>query len=889
MNKKAVFIISVLIIFTFINAVSAENSTNINLEINYEYNDEINPEILISNNNNNINYKKEVVQPNNYKININNSHVGEKYSISVSARGYITQIQNVTINPQLTANIIFNLKATDIYKIGYDVTKSADNLLHFSSADDVLVITTAGMTRINDITTENALDGIYNAADGYITYGKGNLLTLSAIRTDPTNFAFFVKNGNSLTMAFYKNGSTTPIYSGIGGIGLNTNKWKQLRELLGSDEAYAYVSIANAWNAGLYPDILTLASYHGHVCTGLISGQAMVNTLMKYYPPRGETGAQPLENTAYYVLGVPGGSDDDAFAWTMDVTPGKMAYIGIDSMKNKNMNGFIRWNTSSNSGILVIMSYDEAKIKKIFKNLYPNINPDNSVTEDLKYQNWLVTTLMNNPESLVTIEAAYKDLTAEQKNELIGNQLWAAQNKTARGLDLEYINSLNLPNAGTEIENINYTHLSQSQLKQIGINASLKAIDYFKSINVTIEKDISNFYVLTGAGFVRINDTATSMVFDGIEEVLGARLSRANLLPVHTALWKDLIIEFYWLNTSDIYKSITYSLKYNSTSGQLHECLQQYNIQDRALRYDPPYDALIGWLFHNHVCTGSSPGMLIADKIFDELPLSENESYVLVSTYTYCKDDMLSRLLAVSPGMGNYYNLAYSNEDVNAGKLWTADSNIIIKWNSKTNTGTATIIRFGYPILKDGADEYAEWMRFVKGDYTSSNVISRPTLSFEVTKPITKADYDRIISGKSDKNGVNVLNYIRSLPDTLPNNNGGKTNGTYVNSNNQPKTNIQHGNYNKTRLSSNGSSSSKNNHNSLQSGTNPNIGISTNPIASNDGFAVGGDGSNDGKSYEVSKSINKKEDSNNIIPVIIFMIILGIIVGYGFIRSRSES
>lgn len=72
MNKKAVFIISVLIIFTFINAVSAENSTNINLEINYEYNDEINPEILISNNNNNISYKKEIVQPDNYKININN-------------------------------------------------------------------------------------------------------------------------------------------------------------------------------------------------------------------------------------------------------------------------------------------------------------------------------------------------------------------------------------------------------------------------------------------------------------------------------------------------------------------------------------------------------------------------------------------------------------------------------------------------------------------------------------------------------------------------------------------------------------------------------------------------------------------------------------------------
>lgn len=875
MNKKAIFIIGVLIIFTFISGVSAENSTAINLEINYEYNDNINPEISIYQNNNHVSYTKEIVQANNYKIKINNLSADDKLSISVSAPGYISQIKNITINSQLATNTIFNLKATNIYKMGYDVTSSADNLLHFSLADDVLVITTAGMTRINNITTEEALDGIYNAAKGYITYGKGNLLTLSSIRTDPTNFAFFVKNGNSLTMAFYKDGSTVPIYYGIGGLGLNTNQWKQLQDLLGKEEAYTYVSIANAWNAGLYSDILTLASYHGHVCTGLISGQAMVNTLMKYYPPRGETGAQPLENTAYYVLGVPGGSDDDAFTWTMDVTPGKMAYIGIDTVVNKTMTGFIRWNTSSNSGILVIMSYSEEKIKNTFKKLYPNINPDRSVNEDLTYQNWLVSTLMKNPESLVTIEAAYKNLTVEQKNELIGNQLWAAQNVTARGLDLEYINSLNLPKAEIEIENMNYTYLSESQLKQIGIDASLKAINFFKNINITIEKDMSNFYVLTGAGFVRINDTATSMVFDGIEKILGARLSRANLLPVHSALWKDLVIEFYWLNTSDIYKSITYSLKYNSTSGQLQECLQQYNIQDFALRYDPPYDALVGWLFHNHVCTGSSPGMLLADKIFDELPLGEDESYVLVSTYTYCKDDTLSRLLGVSPGMGNYYNLAYSNDDVNAGPLWAADSNIIIKWNSKTNTGTATIIRFGYPVLKEGVDEYAEWMRFVKGDYSSENIISLPTLNFEVTKPITKEDYNKIISGGSKKTGNNVLSYIRSLPDILPsnpNNNHEQSNGTHI-----------------TNNEGSSSSNSYQGYNSFNSEFSSNVGVSKNLLSNNKEIESGEDGSKDGKSYEISKKTSKQVDSNNIIYAVILIAIIGIIARYGFMRNKKEN
>jgi formylmethanofuran dehydrogenase subunit E-like metal-binding protein len=157
---------------------------------------------------------------------------------------------------------------------------------------------------------------------------------------------------------------------------------------LGAEDAYSYISIANSWANGISKDILTQATYHGHVCTGLISGQAMIQTLLKYYPPREESGL-PLENTAYYVLGVPGDSDDDAFTWTMDITPGKRAYIGVDTMVDKSMTGFIRWNSATNTGLIIVMSYNETKIKQTFK-AQTGLNPDASATNDLKYQKWLI-------------------------------------------------------------------------------------------------------------------------------------------------------------------------------------------------------------------------------------------------------------------------------------------------------------------------------------------------------------------------------------------------------------------------------------------------------------------------------------------------------------------
>ena len=800
-----------------------------------------------------------------------------------------------------------DLKDDSNYKLGYNVTTAADDLLKFDSADDILVITTAGLTRIDNVTTENVLNGIIDASNGHVTYGKGNILTLSSIRTDPTNIAFIIKKGSSLTMAFYKNGATTPLYYGTAGPEISDSQWKKLQKLLGAEDAYSYVSIANAWANGIPKDVLTQATYHGHVCTGLISGQAMIQTLLKYYPPRGESGL-PLENTAYYVLGVPGDSDDDAFTWTMDITPGKRAYIGVDTMVNKSMTGFIKWNSTSNTGLIVIMSYDESKIKETFKK-QTGLNPDASATNDLKYQNWLINKLQNDPTSLVTVLYEFDGLSQDNLYYLMGEEQGKGNVlQSAHGLDMDYILNLSLNKATREEQSVkDVTKLTPEQLKQIGVDASNMALAYFESQGITVEKNYPNLYVLTSAGYVRVNGTSTEMIFDGITEVLGSRLSKKTLLPVHTALWKDLVFDFFWVNSTNNKDTLSYSLKYDVDTGSL---IETGNTTDNAnyiiqsvLKYDPPYDALVAWLFHNHVCGGSSPGYLISDYIYSELPITnENESFIYITTNDNCKDDVISRLLGVSPGMENYYNLRYDNSITNSSNV-----GIAIKWNSATKTGELIIINWVGPKFAKGSDSYEEYIRMYKGDYSSPNLVSAPVITTTARKEINEEMLQTIVSGAKGTDEGNSIAYIMNLDDKLPvvppthntdDNNDNTNTNTNTNTNNQV---LADGGSSKPS-----STSSSNSGRSLPSsnGAASTVGRSIYPIAS---YAAStavasaevsneeasedspSDSSSNGNSYEITqKDESNGISANSIVLAIAAVLILGAILGVGYVKFKKD-
>lgn len=801
MKKQGLMLILATLMVLFLSgAVSAaENSSStggevdsyIGVKVNYEYSDDvINPDISVKDSNNNsVNYNKTYDNAfNGYKLNIISPDIvnGTNFKVTVKAPGYITQTKNTALHqsgtdPNFYGNAEFAMKATENYKLGREVTAKADQLLNFKSADEVLCITTAGLTYRNGTTTEDCLEGVLNGSNGLITYGKGNLLTLRKTRVDPVDFGFVTKKGSNLKIAYFKNGSLNPVYVGTLSENMTLKQWNAVVEKFG-DDAFPYASLANAWSIGLSSDILKGAAFHGHLCLGTVSGQAMIQTLLKYYPTTTEFGL-PQEGVSYQVLGVPGDSDDDAFIYSMDTTPGKRAYVGYNTTTDSKMVGFIRWNSKLNTGTLIVMAFNEDLVVQQFKK-ETGLTAYQDIASELKFNKWMVKKLETNPESLIIIVKELEGLTEDQLHYLMGYEPGKGNTTIeAAGLDMEYINSLNLKKSTRSNMTYSIGNLTPKQLRQIGIDAANKAKELFQAIGIDLEKDQPNLMVLTSASYVRLNGQVTDMVMDGIYDVFGSRLSRLTLLPVHSAIWKNIVFDFSYSNGTEI---ITKSMYYDPATRQLIvDNNTNYNLQETLL-YKPPYDALMGWLYHNHVCGGSVPGYLLVDYIHDQYPLGENEKYIYVTTSDNCKDDPLQYLLGISPGLGTYYNQRLTSEDTKYGD--GSNVGFLIKWDEKNNIGTVAIINWVAPKFKPDSNSYEEYIRLYKGDYSSANLISNPLITSISKKYITSSELGIILAGgTSSQNSLNFIMGlpIRSLSDLLPKQDGSNNgqNGTSTETN----------------------------------------------------------------------------------------------------------
>jgi formylmethanofuran dehydrogenase subunit E-like metal-binding protein len=752
----------------------------IGVKVGYEYSsDSINPEITVKDSKGaKINVTKTYDMAfKGYKLSFDYAGAvnGTKFNVSVSAPGYTTQSQmigvffnsaNVT-DTNLYGSATFNMNATAAYKLGREVTKKADQLLNFSKADKVLVITTAGLAYLNGTTTEDCLEGILNGSGGKISYGQGNLLTFQSTRTDPLDFCFVVMNGNSLTAAFFKNSSLTPAYKGTFSA-INQTLWEKTIVPKLGDDAFGYVSLANAWKEGLSTDILRQAAYHGHVCLGTISGQAMISLLLKYYPPGVYGSSGELEATSYRAVSVPGNSDDDAFIYSLDLTSGKRSWVGYetsDSGAADNMVGFIRWNAESNTGTLIIMAFDEDKVVQNYKNA-TGLTAYSGIASELKFNAWLINKLENDPDSLVDILYVF-NITAEVHNNLTGGVDSKNVVCDALGLDMNYILGLGLTNLVDQKNATNYTtgNLTEAQIKQIGIDAANKAIALFAADGITLEKDDPNLTVFTSAGYVRVNEQVMDMVFDGIYDVLGSRLSRATLLSQHNARFNPLFFQFTLVQNGTY---ISKTLTYDPETGNFTVKNESTCIIDQVLPYDPPYDVLMAWLWHNHVCGGSTTGYLITDYVYDNFPIGEDEQYSYVSTNDICRDDILSYLLGVSAGSGTYYNQRMESAGSEVG--------IISIYDSKTKTRRVAILNLTSPKFS-GGNSYENYINLYKvlqkyDDWNSPaclaelasipHLVSAPSITRTADTWVTEEEWNRIISGGSGS--LNALEYIKSLP-----------------------------------------------------------------------------------------------------------------------------
>jgi len=293
LQKNIVILLFLVVFMASMGAVSAEeNSTcEIGIKVNYEYQDQINPTIELADPNGPINYQKAFDPAANItKITFRHPQPETKFNITIKAPGYQAKTQELTLtknptdpnDPKYYAHLEILMQATEAYKIGREVTKKADQILNFTKTGQVLVITTAGIVKYKNSTSEDAIEGILNEAKNIVSYGKGNLIVLKKTAIDPLIFAFVIRKGNDLILAYYIN--NTLIYHGTISQNMTQGQWNNFTQKIGND-AFPIASLANAWAIGAPIDLLKQAAFHGHLCSGCISGYAMSKTVYIYYPP----------------------------------------------------------------------------------------------------------------------------------------------------------------------------------------------------------------------------------------------------------------------------------------------------------------------------------------------------------------------------------------------------------------------------------------------------------------------------------------------------------------------------------------------------------------------------------------------------------------------------
>ena len=324
------------------------------------------------------------------------------------------------------------------YELGYDMAKDFGNRVDIGDNADILVITNAGFCRINNQTTNNVLNGIIDASNGYITYEDGNLLSLSS-KANSMHVTFIVKNDELLTIASYRNSETPLYYENV-----SSKNAVSFLEKLGFDKVDSryYSAVVSFWADGCLDDF-NRVTYN--VPFGLSGEQDGIQKL-NYYPHEFDL---PLVD----MLGVSRDFDDDAFTLKSANSSDKQASADV-SMVGRSMEGLS-----------------------------------------------------------------------------------------------------------------NYS----SDLEQIGVNATNKALDYFKSQGIDFPKDYPYLYVFTSAGYVKLNGLETYDVLKGILKALGPEFDKKHLFSVDDPSWKDLV--FYFIVVKNT-KCISYAIKYDSSADDFIESSQ---------------------------------------------------------------------------------------------------------------------------------------------------------------------------------------------------------------------------------------------------------------------------------------------------------------------------
>lgn len=268
-----------------------------------------------------------------------------------------------------------------------------------------------------------------------------------------------------------------------------------------------------------------------------------------------------------------------------------------------------------------------------------------------------------------------------------------------------------------------------NRMDELGQRAAWTAMDQLK-----FNRGDTNILVLTDAGRVVVNGQTTERAISGITKVSGLQNGDNTLWQVNRASWEPLWFYFYdkksgkavylevdeafytksenEVKTTPFYRTFS---KVAVVTGDLDKMLADTEAGNATMNnlggdafsiisianawaHGAPYDLMSSVMLHNHFCPGVSSGYLLAKYVEQEMPITNETSYVIISCPMWCKDDVFPILWDLTPGKGGHQivSLSQSDQDNLTEKYGTRPAGIFIRWDGKQEKGHALALGFQF-------------------------------------------------------------------------------------------------------------------------------------------------------------------------------------------------
>lgn len=265
----------------------------------------------------------------------------------------------------------------------------------------------------------------------------------------------------------------------------------------------------------------------------------------------------------------------------------------------------------------------------------------------------------------------------------------------------------------------------------LGVKAADRAVTRMGSL----QRD--KILVVSNAGSVRIGGADSSPVLDAFVKVIGVTQGRGNLLAIHDAPDRPLFF-FFYSSAGDyaLYIELQGSMgkeqprKLTDVSFSVEafeegflslsknpETLEQ-KVKDKVFGGNEFRLSMITWiwrkgvsmelrnaiLFHDHFCPGVTSGYYIAKYLFNDFPISKGESYYIIASPAYCKDDALQAILNTTVGKRSMAVIPLSESDTACLSAEAKDTaGLYFRYNRKEKKGKGVVLGFSWDKLRKDA------------------------------------------------------------------------------------------------------------------------------------------------------------------------------------------